>query len=186
VGRPAQIDRAAVLTASLALADELGLAALTMQGVADRLGVTPMALYRHVTNKADLLDGLVERILLEVPVPDPDDPWPDRLSALARGTRRAALRHPQVFPLLLQRAAVTAGARRTRDVVYAALREAGLAEPDVIQLERVLATVILGFAASEAGGRFAAHPAEQVDADFAFVQEMLANVVLSAIARAGV
>ena len=43
-----------------------------MQAVADRLGVTPMALYRHVANKADLLDGMVESILLEVPLPDPD------------------------------------------------------------------------------------------------------------------
>ena len=60
-----------MLAASLQLADEQGLAAITMQAVADRLGVTPMALYRHVTNKADLLDGLVESILLEVPAAGP-------------------------------------------------------------------------------------------------------------------
>jgi AcrR family transcriptional regulator len=182
VGRPAQIDRAAILAASLQLADEQGLPAVTMQAVADRLGVTPMALYRHVQNKADLLDGLVERILLDVPLPDPQAPWPDRLAALARGTRAAALRHPGVFPLLLQRAAATPGARRTRDVVYGALREAGLAEADVVQLERLLSTAILGFAASEAGGRFAAHSLEQRDADFARLQDMLAAAVLNALA----
>jgi AcrR family transcriptional regulator len=183
VGRPAQIDRSAVLQASLELADELGLSAVTMQAVADRLGVTPMALYRHVENKADLLDGVVERILLEVPLPDADAPWADRLGALARGTRKAALRHPQVFPLLLQRAAVTPGARRTRDVVYHALREAGLAEADVTQLERLMATSVLGFAASEAGGRFAAHSAEQLDADFELLQSMLATAVVDALSR---
>ena len=172
-----------MLEASLALADELGLAAVTMQAVADRLGVTPMALYRHVDNKADLLDGLVERILLEVPLPDPGAAWADRLAALARGTRKAALRHPDVFPLLLQRAAATPGARRTREVVYGALREAGLAEVDVVQIERVLATVVLGFAASEAGGRFAAHSAEQLDADFELLQSMLATLVLDALSR---
>src|SRR6202034_3114040 len=102
-----------------------------------------------VQNKADLLDGLVERILLEVPLPDPQALWPDRLAALARGTRAAALRHPGVFPLLLQRAAATPGARRARDVVYAALREAGLAEAGVVQLERLLSTAILGVAARE-------------------------------------
>jgi AcrR family transcriptional regulator len=183
VGRPAQIDRTAVLAASLEVADEEGLAAVTMQAVADRLGVTPMALYRHVTNKADLLDGVVERILLEVPLPEADLAWADRLSALARGTRAAALRHPQVFPLLLQRAAATDGARRTRDVVYGALREAGLAEADVVQLERLLATAILGFAASEAGGRFAAHSPEQLNADFEVLQAMLASAIGSAISR---
>jgi AcrR family transcriptional regulator len=166
------------------LADEQGLAAVTMHAVADRLGVTPMALYRHVANKADLLDGLVESILLDVPLPDPADPWPARLRALASGTRAAARRHPQVFPLLLQRAAATAGARRTRDVVYAALREAGLSESDVVQLERLLATAVLGFAASEAGGRFAGHSATQIDADFARLQEMLAATVLAAVPAA--
>jgi AcrR family transcriptional regulator len=181
VGRPAQIDRVAVLAASLQLADEQGPAAVTMQAVADRLGVTPMALYRHVANKADLLDGVVERILLEVPLPDPYDPWPQRLGALASGTRQGALRHPQIFPLLLQRAAATPGARRTRAVVYAALREAGLAEDDVVQLERLLATAILGFAASEAGGRFAAHSTAQLDADFARLQAILASAVLGAM-----
>jgi AcrR family transcriptional regulator len=180
VGRPAQIDRAAVLAARPPVGDEEGLTAVTMHAVADRLGVTPMALYRHVANKADLLDGVVETILLEVPLPDPGDPWPARLGALARGTRMAALRHPGVFPLLLQRAAATPGARRTRDVVYAALREAGLAEEEVVQLERLLATAVLGFAASEAGGRFAAHSAAQLDADFARLQDMLAAAVLSA------
>ena len=103
---------------------------------------------------------------------------------LARGTRAAALRHPQIFPLLLQRAAVTPGARRTREVVYAALREAGLAEDDVVQMERLLVTAVLGFAASEAGGRFAAHSADQLDADFARLQDILAAAVLAAMERA--
>jgi AcrR family transcriptional regulator len=166
------------------LADEQGLAAVTMQAVAHRLGVTPMALYRHVKNKADLLDGVVESILLEVPLPDSGDSWPDRLSAVARGTRVAALRHPGVFPLLLQRPAVTTGARRARDVVYAALREAGLPEQDVVQLERLLSTAILGFAASEAGGRFAAHSPQQLDADFARLQDVLAGAIVGALAAA--
>jgi AcrR family transcriptional regulator len=183
VGRPAQIDRQAVLSASLQLADEQGLSAVTMHAVAERLGVTPMALYRHVTNKADLLDGVVESILLEVPLPDPEAPWAERLTSLSRGTRMAALRHPEVFPLLLQRAAVTPGARRVRDVVYAALREAGLAEDDVVQIERLLATATLGFAASEAGGRFAAHSAQQIDEDFALLQSILGSAVLGAMGK---
>jgi AcrR family transcriptional regulator len=171
-----------VLAASLQLVDEQGLAGITMQAVAERLGVTPMALYRHVTNKADLLDGLVESVLLEVLLPDPNDPWPDRLAAIARGTRIAALRHPGVFPLLLQRAAATPGARRTRDAVCTALRQAGLPEGDAAQLERLLSAAILGFAASEAGGRFAALSPEQLDADFARLQDVVAGAVLGALA----
>ena len=74
VGRPARIDRDAVLATGLVIADELGLEALTMGAVAERLGVTPMALYRHVVNKADLLDGIVELLLTEFPAPTVDDP----------------------------------------------------------------------------------------------------------------
>ena len=176
------MDRAAVLSVSLQLVDEQGLAAMTMQAVADRMGVTPMALFRHVKNKADLLDGLVESILLEVPLPDPNDPWPDRLAAMARGTRIAALRHPGVFPLLLQRAAATPGDSRTRDIVCTALRQAGLPEGDSAQLERLLSTTILGFAASEAGGRFAALSPEQLDADFARLLDVVDGAVLGALA----
>jgi AcrR family transcriptional regulator len=184
VGRPAQIDRSAVLAASLELADEQGLSAVTMQAVADRLGVTSMALYRHVANKADLLDGVVERILWEVPLPDPELPWAERLAVLARGTRAAALRHPQVFPLLLQRAAATPGARRTRDAVYIALQDAGVDQGDAVQLERILSTAVLGFAASEAGGRFAAHAPRQLDDDFQLLQDTLAVAVARAIEHA--
>lgn len=163
--RPPRIDRAAVLTATLELADEKGLAAVSMRAVADRLGVTPMALYRHVGDKQQLLDGLVERVLAELPLPDPALPWLDALEAMSRAMRATARRHPDVFPLLLQRPAVTPGAVRVRQAVYAALRSAGVSDVDVPRTERMLSTFVLGFAASEAGGRFTVNTA-QLDADF--------------------
>src|SRR3954468_4228686 len=69
MARPRVIDRRLVLEASLAIADADGLDAVTMGAVARRLGVTPMALYRHVANKGDLLDGVVESLLDEIPTP---------------------------------------------------------------------------------------------------------------------
>jgi hypothetical protein len=72
-----------------------------------------------------------------------------------------------------------------RDVVYGALREAGLDEDDVIQLERLLATAVLGFAASEAGGRFAAHSTDQLNADFELLQSVLSIAVLNAMEDMG-
>ena len=69
MGRLPRISRAAIVSASLTIADERGLSGLTMQAVAERLGVTPMALYRHVDDKADLLDSVVEALLTELPLP---------------------------------------------------------------------------------------------------------------------
>jgi AcrR family transcriptional regulator len=163
--RTALTDRATVLRETLALADEQGLAAVSMRAVAARVGVTPMALYRHVGDKSQLLDGVVEQLLTELPLPDPALPWRARLTAMAAAVRATARRHPDVFPLLLQRPAATPGALRMREGLYRALRDAGVPEAEVPQVERLVSTMVLGFAASEAAGRFTAAP-EQVDADF--------------------
>jgi len=177
MGRPAQISRDDVLRASMAIADSGGLGAVTMQAVARRLGVTPMALYRHVANKADLLDALVEGLLTEFPLPAGDLPWDERLRALGRGIREVARRHPSLFPLLLQRPAVTPESRRVRDAASAALEEAGLGAAQARRAERLLSTVVLGFAASEATGRFRDHPRSVIDEDFACLERVIGRVL---------
>jgi AcrR family transcriptional regulator len=174
--RTAQIDRATVLRETLALADEQGLAAVSMRAVAARVGVTPMALYRHVGDKSQLLDGVVEQLLTELPLPDESLPWRERLGAMGAATRDTARHHPDVFPLLLQRPAATPGARRMRESLYRALRDAGVAEAEVPQIERLVSTMVLGFAASEAAGRFTATP-EQVDADFRRLEGLIMRLL---------
>ncbi len=156
MGRAAQIGRAVILEAALAIADDQGLDAVTMHAVARRLQVTPMALYRHVASKAALLDGLVEVLLTEFPLPARELPWDEFLAALAAGIRATARRHPGVFPLLLSRPAVTLAAMGVRDAIHQALRQAGVPETDVARTERLLSTAVLGFAVSEAAGRFRA------------------------------
>src|SRR3954471_1827774 len=103
------INREAVLDATLALAEERGLDAVSMREVARRLGVTPMALYRHVGDKQGLLDGLVERLLDELPTPDPALPAEERLLVLSRALRETARRHPDAFLMLLRRPAAAPG-----------------------------------------------------------------------------
>ncbi len=179
MGRRKRIDRAGVLAEALALADEGGLEAVTMAAVAERVGVTPMALYRHVANKADLLDGVVELLLTESPPPPPGLPWAERLSLLAADIRASARRHPTVFHLLLQRPATTPEARRTREVVYGALTEAGVPDDRVAQVERLVSTAVLGFAVSEVAGRFRDHPRTQLDDDFEVLQGVLATFISS-------
>jgi AcrR family transcriptional regulator len=177
VSRQPTFDRRTVLRAGLDLADERGLDAVTMQAVATRIGVTPMALYREVSDKADLLDGLVELLLTDFPEPHPDLSWEQRLDAAALGLRRTAHRHPTVFPLLLQRSATTPGSKRVREAVYQALAEAGVPRRRVARVERVISTIMLGFLASEAGGRLAHHSRRVLDADFARVRQLIADLI---------
>ncbi len=184
MGRAAQIGRAVILEAALAIADDQGLDAVTMHAVARRLQVTPMALYRHVASKAALLDGLVELLLTEFPLPAPDMPWDEFLAALAAGIRATARRHPGAFALLLSRPATTPAATGVRDAVHQALRQAGVPDTNIARTERLLSTAVLGFAVSEAGGRFRAHDQGVIDADFAELQQWLRRLLPGTASRA--
>ena len=62
----APLTRDRVLRAALELADEGGTTALTMQRIGRRLGVEAMSLYRHVHNKDDILDGIVDLVFAEI------------------------------------------------------------------------------------------------------------------------
>jgi AcrR family transcriptional regulator len=153
---PTEPDRRRrILDAALAIADANGLDAVTMRAVAARVGVTAMALYPHVRSKEDLLDGLVGRLLTELSMPDPAKPWPDRLREIARSARETARRHPAVMPLLFARPAVTPDAVRVVDAIYQALLDAGVPDDEVARVERLVSTLVIGYAISESSGRFA-------------------------------
>jgi hypothetical protein len=96
---------------------------------------------------------------------------------MANAMRATARRHPDVFPLLLRRPAATPGALRVREAVHQALRAAGVGEADVARVERMLSTFVIGFAVSEASGRFTV-TGDELDDDFAWATtRMLAAFV---------
>ena len=74
---------------------EHGLAFLTMPAVAERLGVTPMALYHHVANKEHLLSLLMDSLLAAIEIPGPAaGPWDERLRAYHLQVVAAMTRYP--------------------------------------------------------------------------------------------
>jgi AcrR family transcriptional regulator len=172
----APLRRELVLEAAFAVAEREGLERLSMRLVARELGVSTMALYRHVANKDDLLDGLVERLLGELELPDDSLPWDERLRTLAGELRALAKRHPELFVLLLQRRAVGARATRAREAELRALRDGGLDQQAAERLEWLLSTIVMGFAFSEATGRF---DGIDVDEEFDAALELLARLVVS-------
>ncbi len=102
------LDRRRVLAAGLEFIDQHGLEALTMRRMGAHLGVEGMALYRHVTGREDLLDGVVDLVVDEL-YGDPEvylapqHGWQDYLQRLAHGVRRMAIAHPALFPLIATR-----------------------------------------------------------------------------------
>jgi len=144
-----------IIDQAIALADESGLAAVSMRAVGQRLGLSSMAIYPYVGNKEALLDGMVDRLLGELlAVAGAGGPWQDRLRATAHAVRGLARRHPGAFPLIMAHPTATEDGRRLDELLYAALREAGVPESEVARLERLLSTLVLGFATSEVNGRW--------------------------------
>ncbi|KAB2384598.1 transposase [Actinomadura montaniterrae] len=90
-----------VLSAALGVLDEGGLEALTMAATAARLGVTPMAIYRHVKDRDALLAGVSGLVLEDVAAPGPGAavPWDDAVELWMRDVRRCLVAHPWIAPL---------------------------------------------------------------------------------------
>ena len=98
-----RLNRDRVLQAAVGLADEIGIEALSMRRLAEELGVVPMALYKHVANKEQLLDGMVEVIVAEIDPPRPGGDWKSAVRLRILSARRVLLRHPWARQVLESR-----------------------------------------------------------------------------------
>jgi AcrR family transcriptional regulator len=143
-----------IIDAALDLARAHGLAAVSMRAVAERVGVTTMAVYRHVRDKDALLDALVGRLLTEVELPGPEQPWREALRQVAHQLHALAGRYPTVVPLLLTRVYLAHDAVRVVDAMYALLTDAGVPAAQVPRVERLLSTFLLGYTVSAANDAF--------------------------------
>ena len=90
----APLSRERVLGAAVALADEHGVEAISMRRIAQELGVVPMALYKHVANKDELLDGMVDVVVGEIDPPATGAGWRTAIRRRVLSARGALLRHP--------------------------------------------------------------------------------------------
>jgi len=145
--RRGTLSRDAVLEAALQLAREDDLARLTMQRLADALGVTPMALYRHVRNKAELVDAVMDRFVQEAAVTahgvSPDH-WKEWLRRTFAAQRSALLAAPGVLAYLSSGARFGPGAQAIMDETLGVLRGAGISARAAAQAFSVLTAFTLG------------------------------------------
>ena len=102
------LNRDRVLHAAVALADDNGIDALSMRNLAQELGVVPMALYKHVANKEQLLDGMVDAIVAEIDPPATDGTdWKPAVRQRILSARKVLLRHPWASRVIESRATPT-------------------------------------------------------------------------------
>jgi AcrR family transcriptional regulator len=137
-----------VLEAAVALADEIGPDAFSMRRLAQELGVVPMALYKHVANKEELLDGMVDIVFGEMESPSGDVDWRAALRRRAISAREALKRHGWAIGLMESRHPGPSNLRH-HDATMGCLREAGFSFEMAIHAYSVQDAYIYGFALQE-------------------------------------
>lgn len=94
-GPARSVSVAQVVDAAVQLADESGLAAVTMRAVAERVGVSPMSVYTYVPGKPELLDLMVDACCARMePAAWGRRRWRGRLTAVAEANRALLTAHP--------------------------------------------------------------------------------------------
>ena len=143
------LTRDAVLAAAVALADEHGIASVTMRRLGEAVGVEAMSLYNHVANKEDLLDGMVDVVFGEIDLPTDDTDWRTAMRERARSVRRVLSRHRWAIGLMETRTSPGPATLRHHDAVIGCLRHAGFTVRLAAHAFSALDSYIYGFALQE-------------------------------------
>jgi len=149
-----RLDSGTILAAASELIERDGLAGLSMRRLADRLGVAPMATYRHFADRAALVDALIDEAARGVAIPAPTGDWRIDLAGLARSLRNGLMAQPALVEVVVARPALGPAAIHLAEAAYAALRPAGFGPRTCERGANLLFGYVLGFAALEAPRRY--------------------------------
>jgi AcrR family transcriptional regulator len=144
------LTRERVVAEALSAVTTDGVEALSMRSLATRLDVVPGALYRHVRNKEQLYDLVLDEILAEVDVEtDPATPWTERVMTLAHRLRAVLEARPGIAGLLKSRAPLTPHSLSLAEAFLQALHEAGLPPAEAAKAYHLVHDYAVGFALSD-------------------------------------
>ncbi|MCW5966376.1 MAG: TetR/AcrR family transcriptional regulator C-terminal domain-containing protein [Bryobacterales bacterium] len=100
-----------------------------MRKLGELLGVEAMSLYKHVANKDDILDGIVDIVASEIEVPAVGGDWKSSMRRRAISTHTVLMRHPWATMLMVSRANIGPSMLRYVDATIGCLRNAGFSVP---------------------------------------------------------
>lgn len=180
-----RLNRDRVLRAALELADQQGIAAVTMRELGRRLGVEAMSLYNHVDSKDDVLDGIVDLVVAEIELPDGEVEWREAMRRRAVSAREAFGRHPWAGALIDTRQSSGPGRLQYIEWVIGTLRDAGFTIELAMRAFSAIDSYLYGFlrqqqgmAAGEAGTEESAQAfLAAVPAEYPHVREITGLVL---------
>ena len=142
------LTRERVVAEALTVIAQDGVSALTMRTLAVRLGVVPGALYRHVRNKEQLQDLVLDGVLAEVDCNlDPSQAWTQQLTVLAHRLRTVLEGHPGVAGLLQLRDPLGPHSLAVAEAFLAPLQAAGFPKHEAGLAFFLIVDYTTGFAA---------------------------------------
>ncbi len=144
------LTRERVLRAAVAMADQGGVESVSMRRLAQGLGVVPMALYKHLSNKDEMLDGMVDIVMAEINAvaSDMDAPSGNWQSAMRRrvlSARQVLLRNPWAPRLMESRTQFGPAMLRYFDSLIGLFQEAGFSVDLTHHAMHALGSRALGF-----------------------------------------
>jgi AcrR family transcriptional regulator len=141
--------RAQLLRAAIDLADQAGLESLSMRRLSQHLGGGAMSLYNHVSNKSDLLDGMIDTVFGEIDLPAGEEGWKRAMRQRAISIRTVMTRHPWAIGLMESRRTPGPATLRHHEAVIGCLRDAGFSIQLTAHAFSALDSYIYGFAMQE-------------------------------------
>lgn len=162
-GRPG-LTRHAIVARALEIADSEGVDQVSFRRLATDFAVTPMALYTHVEDKADLLNAMADLVLRKISVQAAQAvDWADRLRDTLSAAYAAFDKHPAAGALIA-RPLASAPAMALTEALLACLDEAGFSPGESMSLVQVLTGMVLGpVILQSAYGRLAGQTMESPD-----------------------
>jgi len=157
------LQRDVIVRRALQVADTEGLSAVSFRRLAAAFAVTPMALYRHVRDRNDLLDAMADLLLAEIQLSPPDDDgadWVESLRRCLQSAGRMLSAHPAASDLLRASTGRSPNSLRLTEALLEILIGAGFSPAEALVVVQQLSSLLL---ASRPVGGEAQHHSEQTE-----------------------
>src|SRR6188508_79562 len=154
------LSKERIFQAAIDVADREGLQALTMRRLGAELGVEAMAVYKHVSSKDDILDGMVELVVSRIDTPAERADWRDAMRSRAISAREVLRRHSWAIGLLDSRRSMGPNQLRYVDAVLGSLRSAGFSVDDAAHAFSLLDSYVYGHVVQEMSWSGRSEPTE--------------------------
>jgi AcrR family transcriptional regulator len=182
------LSKERVLRAAVSVADEGGIASLTMRKLAQELGVEPMSLYYHVADKEEVLDGVVDIVIGEINarvsdlgVPSGGADWKTAVRQRILSAREVLLGHPWASGVIESRTNMSPAVLQYYDGLSGLLRNGGFPVGLVHHALHALGSRALGFtqelfdpeSGGDVGPDLAAIMIEQMADEYPYLTEII-------------